>query len=67
MISFMTTFLMVLAANVAGVACVAGVLYVYWNHKTRDGKEKEQVVYSRPAECVSSFSLMAPLTARTRA
>ncbi|MBR4861393.1 MAG: hypothetical protein IKU09_04255 [Firmicutes bacterium] len=62
MISFMTTFLMVLAASVAGVAVVAGVLYVYWNHKTGEGKE--QVVYSRPAECISSFSLMAPLTTR---
>ena len=59
MISFMTTFLMVLAANVAGVACVAGVLYVYWNHKTGEGKE--QIRYAKPADCTSSFSLMAPL------
>ena len=60
MISFMTTFLMVLAAEVAGVACVAGVLYVYWNCKTGEGKE--QIRYAKPADCTSSYSLMAPLT-----
>ena len=64
MISFMTTFLMVLAANVAGVACVAGVLYVYWNCSTHE--KEAPVEFKQIKGSVSSFSLIAPLVADSR-
>ena len=64
MISFIQTFLMVLAVELAGVAFVAAALYVYCNcstHETEAPVEFKQIKGS-----VSSFSLIAPLVADSR-
>ena len=64
MISFIQTFLMVLTVELAGVAFVAAILYVYWNCSTR---EKEATVeYKQVKDSVSSFMLIAPLVADSR-
>jgi len=64
MISFIQTFLMVLTVELAGVAFVAGILYVYWNCSTRE--KEEAVVYEPVKGSVSSFTLIAPLVADSR-
>lgn len=64
MISFIQTFLMVLAVELAGVAFVAAVLYVYWNCSTRE--KEAPVEFKQIKESVSSFSLIAPLVADSR-
>ncbi len=64
MISFIQTFLTVLTVELAGVAFVAGVLYVYWNCSTRE--KEEPVTFKQVKGSVSSFTLIAPLVADSR-
>ncbi len=64
MISFIQTFLMVLTVELAGVAFVAAVLYVYWNCSTRE--KEEAMTFTPVRESVSSFAMIAPLVADCR-
>ena len=67
MISFTQLFLQTLAVSLLGVACLTGILYVFWNCMTADKKEKKEEEVLTFYTCQSSFSLMRPLVARNTA